>query len=251
MSSSILLVDDELWVRTALRKVIERSGQPCRVIKECSNGAEAMEWLADHHADVVMTDVKMPVMDGIALVKLLREREKPPEVIMISGYDDFPYLQFALRAQVADYLLKPVETDDMSRCLQTILDRLRGARGTKPSSAVALEPEPESPIRQALRYIHSVLPGDVSLQEVAAQVHLNPCYLSQLFKQQMKINFIDYVLQQRMEKAQELLSRTSLRISEIAEKVGYADLSNFSSAYKRFTGMTPTEYRKNRIAGDA
>lgn len=244
--SSILLVDDERWVRTALRKVIERSGHPFQVVKECSNGLEALEWLENNTAHVIMTDVKMPVMDGITLVKQLRERKQQTEVVMISGYDDFPYLQFALRAQVVDYLLKPVEVDDMSSCLETIQGRLARVDAAKPLPAAADEDEQESPIRQAVRYIHSVLPGDITLQEVAAKVHLNPSYLSQLFKQQMKINFIDYVLEHRMEKAKQFLSQTTLRVSEIAERVGYSDLAYFSNAYKRITGMTPSEYRKSR-----
>lgn len=244
--SSILLVDDERWVRTALRKVIERSGHPFQVLKECSNGLEALDWLENNTAHVIMTDVRMPVMDGITLVKQLRERKQQTEVVMISGYDDFPYLQFALRAQVVDYLLKPVEVDDMSRCLETIQGRLAKVDAAKPLAAPADEDEQESPIRQAVRYIHSVLPGDITLQEVAAKVHLNPSYLSQLFKQQMKINFIDYVLEHRMEKAKQLLSQTTLRVSEIAERVGYSDLAYFSNAYKRITGMTPSEYRKSR-----
>ncbi|KRE36795.1 response regulator transcription factor [Paenibacillus sp. Soil522] len=244
--SSILLVDDERWVRTALRKVIERSGHPFQVVKECSNGLEALEWLENNTAHVIMTDVKMPVMDGITLVKQLQERKQQTEVVMISGYDDFPYLQFALRAQVVDYLLKPVEVDDMSSCLETIQGRLAKVDAAKPLAAAADEDEQESPIQQAVRYIHSVLPGDITLQEVAAKVHLNPSYLSQLFKQQMKINFIDYVLEHRMEKAKQFLSQTTLRVSEIAERVGYSDLAYFSNAYKRITGMTPSEYRKSR-----
>lgn len=244
--SSILLVDDERWVRTALRKVIERSGHPFQVVKECSNGLEALEWLENNASHVIMTDVKMPVMDGITLVKQLHERKLQTEVVMISGYDDFPYLQFALRAQVVDYLLKPVEVDDMSSCLETIQGRLAKVDAAKPLAAAADEDEEESPIRQAVRYIHSVLPGDITLQEVAAKVHLNPSYLSQLFKQQMKINFIDYVLEHRMEKAKQFLSQTTLRVSEIAERVGYSDLAYFSNAYKRITGMTPSEYRKSR-----
>lgn len=254
--SSILLVDDERWVRTALRKVIERCDQPCQIVRECANGQEALDWLASHEADVVITDVRMPVMDGIALVQALRERTNPPEVVMISGYDDFPYLQFALRAQVADYLLKPVEVEEMRRCLETLLDRLMkagnsltespsGAGAESSTSAAFPEEMTDSPIRQAVRYIDAALPGDVSLQEVAARVHLNPSYLSQLFKQQMNMNFIDYVLEQRMARAKQLLAQTSLRISEIAERVGYSDLAYFSNAYKRVTGMTPTEYRKS------
>lgn len=243
--SSILLVDDERWVRTALRKVIERSGHPYQVVMECSNGLEALEWLENHAADVVMTDVKMPVMDGITLVRQLRERNQQHEVVMISGYDDFPYLQFALRAQVVDYLLKPVEVDEMSKCLESIQGRLSKAQADAlpPAAADAFE---QSPIRLAIHYIHSALPGDITLQEVAAKVHLNSSYLSQLFKQHMKVNFTDYVMEKRMEKAKQLLSQTTLRVSEIAERVGYSDLAYFSNTYKRLTGMTPSEYRKSR-----
>ncbi|MFC4104256.1 response regulator transcription factor [Paenibacillus xanthanilyticus] len=244
---SIVLVDDERWVRTALRKVIERSDSPYQVVKECANGQEALDWLDYHEADVVMTDVKMPVMDGLTLVQQLRERPKPPEVVMISGYDDFQFVQFALRAQVVDYLLKPVEVDDMRKCLETIrARRSAGGMSEEPAPAKAEKEREESPIKLAVRYIQEALPGDVTLQEVAAKVHLNPSYLSQLFKQQMKMNFIDYVLEQRMERANQLLSRTTLRISEIAERVGYSDLAYFSNTYKRITGMTPSEYRKGQ-----
>ncbi|WP_246427738.1 response regulator transcription factor [Paenibacillus phyllosphaerae] len=242
--SSILLVDDERWVRTALRKVIERSEYPYEVVKECANGLEALDWLEYHHADVVMTDVKMPVMDGLTLVKQLRERHNPPEVVMISGYDDFQYVQSALRAQAADYLLKPVEVEDMRKCLETIQARRSQDKAEESAPSSATEDGPESPIQQAVRYIHAALPGDITLQEVAVKVHLNPSYLSQLFKQQMKINFIDYVQEQRMEKAKHLLSHTTLRITEVAQRVGYSDLAYFSNTYKRITGMTPSEFRK-------
>lgn len=243
----ILLVDDERWVRTALKKVIERCNTPFRVVMECSNGLEALDWIEKHAVDVVMTDVKMPVMDGIAMVKQLRERNLQPEVVMISGYDDFQYVQFALRAQVVDYMLKPVEVEDMDKCLKTIGDRLAKAQAASPEAREPENPGQETPIQLAIRHIRSVLPGDVTLQEVAAKVHLNPSYLSQLFKQQMGINFVDFVLEQRMEKAKQLLSQTTLRVSEIAERVGYSDLAYFSNTYKRVTGQTPSEYRKCKM----
>ncbi|WP_438445225.1 response regulator transcription factor [Gorillibacterium sp. sgz5001074] len=245
----ILMVDDERWVRTSLKKVIERSGLPFRVVQECSNGLEALDWLENHTVDVVMTDVKMPVMDGITMVRQLKERNLSPELVMVSGYDDFQFVQFALRAQVVDYLLKPVEVEDMGRCLASISERLAKAQAQALAAVPAEEPEetgPESPIQTAIRHIRSVLPGEVTLQDVAAKVHLNPSYLSQLFKQQMGINFVDYVLEQRMDKAKQLLSQTTLRISEIAERVGYSDIAYFSSTYKRVTGQTPSEFRKSR-----
>jgi YesN/AraC family two-component response regulator len=245
---SILLVDDERWVRTALRKVIERCDQPFQIVQECANGLEAIDWLTNHEADLIMTDVRMPIMDGVCLVKELREKNKQSEIIMISGYDDFQYVQFALRNQVADYLLKPVEVEDMNRCLTMVSSR-QSRMKTKQHMSAATKGSDEklesSAIQQVIYYIQSTIPGEITLQEAAAKVHLNPSYLSQLFKQQMKMNFVEYVLEQRMERAKRLLANTCLRISEVAERVGYADLAYFSNAFKRVTGKTPTEFRKN------
>ncbi|UUZ90574.1 AraC family transcriptional regulator [Paenibacillus sp. P25] len=95
-----------------------------------------------------------------------------------------------------------------------------------------------------LRIIHESLPGDITLSEVAARVHLNPSYLSQLFKQEMNRKFSDYVAEARMEEAKRLLSWTSLRISEIADRLGYADISYFSGSFKKWTGRTPLDFRK-------
>lgn len=242
---SVLLVEDERWVRTAVKRTIERTELPFRVQGECVNGLEALDWLNEHPADLVIADIRMPVMDGLTFVDQLQERGRRPSVIMLSGHDDFTYVQHALRSGVFDYLLKPVETEDMKACLDKWV-KLRA----KPSGSPALEPcevqdvQELSPVEQVVRLIRERLPDDITLTEAAAAVHLNPSYLSQLFKQRMNRTFVEYVLQLRMNEAERLLTHTSLRISEIAERLGYADISYFSNTFKRFMGRSPSEFRK-------
>jgi YesN/AraC family two-component response regulator len=101
-----------------------------------------------------------------------------------------------------------------------------------------------SAIEQVQQFISSNLSKDISLTDAAALVHLNPSYLSQLFKQQTGGKFVDYVIEMRMEEAKKLLLKTSLRVSEIAERLGYGDISYFSSTFKKLIGCTPLEYRK-------
>ncbi|UUZ86527.1 response regulator [Paenibacillus sp. P26] len=110
----ILLVDDERWVRTSLRRVVGQTGLPFEVRHECANGLEAMDWLEANGADLVLADIKMPVMDGMALAERLKGR---CDVVIVSGHDDFPLVQKALRSGVRDYLLKPVEAEEMQVCL--------------------------------------------------------------------------------------------------------------------------------------
>lgn len=244
---SILLVDDERWVRIALKKTIEKTRLPFQVVHEAANGQEAMQWLNEHHADLVMTDIRMPMMDGISMMReLLESRGKLPGIIVVSGYDDFLYAQHAMRLGAFDYLLKSVEVEDMQLCLERWLqtEHRIAERGNSNENIPELAWEELSPVEQVMKVVELAMPGDISLKDAASKVHLNPNYLSQLFKQKTGSNFIDYVTGVRMREAEKLLSSTHLRIYEVAEQLGFCDISYFSNLFKKHSGLSPSEYRK-------
>lgn len=242
MSCDILLVDDERWVRAALKWTIEQTGLSFRVVHECANGREALDWLKQNPVDLVITDIRMPVMDGLTLAKELKANRNPSiDVIIISVHDDFSLVQQALRQGVTDYLLKPVETDQLCNCLTNWFDK------RNPPAVLAKEAQ-DSPMTKALAFIASRMPGDVTLAETAKHVHVNSCYLSQLFKQQTGVNFVDYVADLRIRAAKKMLTTTTLRVADIAERLCFADISYFSTQFKKHTGCTPTEYRSKNQA---
>ncbi|OXM84894.1 response regulator transcription factor [Paenibacillus rigui] len=238
----VLLIDDERWVRTSLKKVMEKTELPFTVIHEASNGLEALDWLKEHEADLILTDVRMPVMEGLQFVQEVRKQSREQQMIVVSGYDDFPYVQQALRSGVFDYLLKPVEVVDMKRCLQQWMMQHQDRAPSKPE--LTSDPLEKSTIAKVQEYVQANLAGEITLTEAAARVHLNPSYLSQLFKQQLNRNFVDYIVEVRMEEAKRLLCCTSLRISEIADRVGYSDVAYFSNTFKKWNQCTPSEFRK-------
>ncbi|MCR8633828.1 response regulator transcription factor [Paenibacillus radicis (ex Xue et al. 2023)] len=245
----VLLVDDERWVRTSLKRVLEKTELPFSVTKEASNGLEALDWLEDNKADLILTDVRMPVMEGLAFVQEVRKQDSGQQVILVSGYDDFQYVQQALRLGVIDYLLKPVEIEDMKRCLVKWMEHKQGQqleRSMANNKATNDDRLHKSPIEQVKEYIQAHLAGEITLTEAAARVHLNPSYLSQLFKQQLNRNFVDYIVEVRMEAAKRLLCCTSLRINEVADRVGYADVAYFSNTFKKWNSCTPSEFRKEQ-----
>lgn len=239
----VILVDDERWVRVVLRKAVEQTKLPFEIVQECANGLEAIDALQKLRADLVISDVKMPIMDGIALAEQMTQMSA--NLILVSGYDDFQLAQKAIRFGVKDYLLKPVEMEAMADCL----GRWMQDRVTKTARRLAdsplIETDEMSAIEQVQQFIGSNLSRDISLTDAAALVHLNPSYLSQLFKQQTGGKFVDYVIEMRMEEAKKLLIKTSLRVSEIAERLGYGDISYFSSTFKKLIGCSPLEYRKS------
>ncbi|MFC0213011.1 response regulator [Paenibacillus chartarius] len=229
---NVLLVDDERWARVSIRHMVEQTQLPFRIVHECSHGKEALDYVRHDAVDLIMSDIRMPVMDGLSLAAEIRHH-KHIHMMMLSGYNDFPLVQQAMRYGVEDYILKPVDGDELKLSLQRFLDN----KGYSPNA--------QSTIQQILRIIQEAMPGDISLQEVADKVHLNSCYISQLFKKQMNQKFVDYVLEQRIEEAKRLLARTSLRVAEVAGKTGYTDIAYFCNTFKRQTGVTPSEYRKS------
>ncbi|MGL4622932.1 MAG: helix-turn-helix domain-containing protein [Chroococcidiopsis sp.] len=98
-------------------------------------------------------------------------------------------------------------------------------------------------LQQAIDYIHTHLDRDLSLVELANIVNISPTYFASLFKQAMKISPHQYVIQQRVEQAKVMLSKTDLAITDIALRVGFSSHSHLTQQFKRITGMTPKQVR--------
>ena len=109
----ILIADDEKFIRKGIRTIIERSDLDFDEIIECSNGVEAFETMLCGKIDILITDIKMPKMNGVALLNQMKKLEDKPKVVILSGFDEFSYAQEAIRHGVCDYLLKPVVEDSL------------------------------------------------------------------------------------------------------------------------------------------
>ncbi|MFY9417094.1 MAG: AraC family transcriptional regulator, partial [bacterium] len=100
-------------------------------------------------------------------------------------------------------------------------------------------------IAQAKRYMAQHFAKQLTLEEVARQVHLSPYYFSRLFKEREGLTFIEYLTNLRLEEAKRLLLKTEDKIEAIARRVGYGEANYFSRLFKRKVGMSPSEYRKH------
>ena len=114
---------------------------------------------------------------------------------------------------------------------------------TNKNTIAEKESLPLSTIERVMEYIKNTPLDQITLKETAESIHINPSYLSQLFKQQLNKKFVDYITELRIEESKRLLENTSLRMSEIAERVGYSDLAYFSNNFKKVVGNSPSEFR--------
>ena len=228
----VLLVDDEIMIREGFKRLFDWEAHDCQVVGEAADGMEALAQIDSLCPDIVIMDINIPIMNGLKLIQL--SRIKYPEIafVIVSGYDDFSYCREALRLQITDYILKPVNYEEFGSCIDNLKISLFEQRVAAEEPAA----QEERTINGLTRYLQ---------EHLAEQFHLNPQYISQLFKSEIGVGFLTYLTNIRMEKAKKLLLSTSLSIAEVAEQSGYGDYRVFTKVFKKTEGSTPSQYRRD------
>ncbi|MGG7143150.1 response regulator transcription factor [Clostridium nigeriense] len=405
----ILIVDDDKIIRMGLTKILKRLFDQHEVVSDFQNGLIALEYLKENKIDLVITDIKMPIMTGTQLIEnAIRELEKPPIFIVLSGYDEFTYVRDTMKSGAFNYLLKPINQDELkivieeaelkirenskkekilnksidilkkdffknllfanvdtsnrankllfeniqlnenyiykmiivdrdknndrslvSNFIKVILERFksieylsfnfedsiyiifyldssknnyidrlneyieenvdifiknnnnvyiiqeidkvwklkeqskkfRKIKNTISSNSkvrkyllnleddLSISDKSESKktnliaIKLAKQYIIDNFNKNITLKEVADKVFLSQNYLSELFKKETGEGFYDFLSRYRVNIAKDLLTKTNLKVYEVAENVGYSDSITFGRAFKKITGETPNSFR--------
>ncbi|ANY68697.1 DNA-binding response regulator [Paenibacillus sp. BIHB 4019] len=246
----VLLVEDETVIRQGLRELIHQSVHSFEVTGEAANGSEAIAYLKADMPDVMITDIRMREMDGLVMMGKVKQMYPELIVIILSGYGEFVYAQKAIEYGVFKYLLKPIERHELVAAMQKaqlLLDRKYGVSTSLPTAANLEQTGSGGDTRKIIRdireYVKRHIDGDLRLQTVASQVSLNATYLSQLFKNETGVNYSEYVLEVRMERAKWLLVHTQLKIYDVARLSGHQSPKHFMLVFKQQTGQTAGEYR--------
>ena len=238
----VLLVDDEIMIREGFKRLFDWEAHDCEVVGEAADGMEALAQIDTLCPDIVIMDINIPIMSGLKVIQLSRIKHPKTAYVIVSGYDDFSYCQQALRLQITDYILKPVNYEEFGSCIDNLKISLYEQRIT---SEEIPEKQEERAIVGITRYLQEHLAEEISLTVLAEEFHLNPQYISQLFKNEIGVGFLAYLTNIRMEKAKKLLLSTSLSVAEIADQVGYGDYRVFTKVFKKSEGITPSQYRRD------
>ncbi len=343
---SIILVEDESAVREGILKRINWHEHGFELAGAYENGKQAADALEIKPVDVVITDVNMPVMDGLSLARLISETAPQTIVVILTGFGDFSYAQTAIRYKVHEYILKPITAKQLRELLDKLCGELdarqsrergvdfseirigilRSVKLFNESSALdkldnfierLLSDElPQAECKQQLHklalllmdytdekrlniakseyvdgdlleklaakqtlgesrellrgYVRAIIEAglghgdgagheaalavdyikkhfadpELSLQKITAYLSVSTSYFSGIFKSYTGATFVDFLTRLRINKAQELLLSTDMKNYEIADKVGYDDPGYFSNIFKKFAGLSPSDYRK-------
>lgn len=127
----VMIVDDEPLVRQGIKNSVNWDNHGVEQILEAGDGKRALELYHEAYVDIIITDIRMPRMNGLELIKNLKLEKREPILIVLSGYSDFTYLQEAIRMEVTDYLLKPLDPEELNQIIGTAVSRIRMNRQGK------------------------------------------------------------------------------------------------------------------------
>ncbi len=236
----VLISEDESFIRNGLKALISWEKAGFVVADLVENGYQALEKMETQHFDVVITDVRMPRMDGLELIKTMKERNISSEIIIISGYRNFDYARTAIGYGVRNYLLKPINIDDLLQTLASIRRELDQKNGLAETDDTELTARIKSYV--ALHYQE-----DISLRMIGEDLHYNAVYLGRLFLKETGTTFRDYLNTVRAAQAAELLAESGRKAADVAVQVGYKDFNYFCKIFKALYGTSPSEYQKQVV----
>lgn len=251
----ILIADDEYMEREMLSGILEGRFGSEALVRMAENGRQAIDIATFWKPDVVLMDIEMPGINGIDAARRIVEVRPGVKLIFVTAYGVFTYAQEAVKLEACDYILKPVQAEEVLRAVCRALGQAESHRQLQEMAPQMQDPRAGSDKTSALmgrvqEYLrHNYMLCDISLDSVSAIAGINASYFSSLFKRHMGVNFVDYLTDLRMQAAKELLEDPLRSAAEVASLVGYENASYFTRAFKKKTGMTPTEYRRQLAMG--
>ena len=232
----IVFVDDEPLILDGLKKIIDWEEFGISVVGTATNIEDAMIIIKSFKPEIIITDIRLQGYNGLEMIEVLKQNGFKGEIIILSGYADFEYAQRAIEYGVCGYLLKPVNVGKLEKLVSQITEKLKTDMGFSQSE--------ENSIEVVVKYVNEHFTEDITLSELAMRNHYEIATFSRKFKKYTGRGFTDYVAGLRIEYAKRYLTDTTRSIEDITEIVGYKSVRYFREIFEKYTGVTPSKYRK-------
>lgn len=241
----VLIMDDIALVRDAVRILGQWDVFGISEIYEAENAREGLAMIQEHHPDLIITDIKMPVMDGIAFMQYMEAEHIPGKIIVISGFSDFSYMRTAIKSGVVDYILKPIDSQDLNNAISAAIEQLEQEMLSKQEKKIPITEQSSNSIVQSIKiFIEKNYKEDISLSDLADTFYLSKEHLSRLFKKETGQNLFSYIMDLKLEEAKRLLIETNRTLDDIAFSLGFSNGNYFSKVFKKNIGVSPSSYRE-------
>jgi len=244
---NVVVAEDETLILNSLSKKINGNESGYKVVGLAEDGKEALDLVSKLNPHVLFTDIRMPILDGLQLIKKVRTSSPDIKIVIVSGYNNFEFARHAIDHDVDAYLLKPIKAEELNatlsklriildnenKQLQESLSNVDGYNSLKPERIASLIQE----------YILKNYIEDININDIARHFGFNPSYLGRIYKEHIGESPLQSLVSLRLEKAKKLLKYSDESINIISRYIGYKNPYYFSRLFKKHLGLTPMEYR--------
>lgn len=230
----IMIVDDEPLLRYAICSLEDWIALGYDLSLQADNGRTALDLLAKNEVSLILCDIMMPEMDGLAFLEYFRDLKYTQPVVMLSAYNDYESVRQAFKLGARDYIVKSnLESRTLIELFESILNPKEEAHKYSLT------------ITRAIEFIKRHYNEEISLKSISEYSELSESYFSKLFSKEVGISYVDFLLRVRVENAEKLLKTTNMKVYQIAEFVGFHSVEHFCRMFKRINGKTPNGYKND------
>lgn len=252
---NLLIVDDEIFSVQGILDSVDWTKVKFDKVLTANNFSQAMNIFLQEKIDILLCDIEMPFGNGIQLVDWVKEHYQNVECIFLTCHGEFSFASTAIKLQCFDYILKPVPTDVLENTLLRAQKKIEQEKlkqnyleyGKMYVNQMKESTEKEQStdvVSKVKSYIKEHIAESLNVEMLARLVNLSADYLTKVFKRECKITLNDYIIQQRMFLAKELLITTDMSVNRVSDKIGYSNYSYFSKAFKKYYGISPREMQQ-------
>ena len=262
----VQIVDDEPIVIMGLKNLIPWEDLGFSVVCYAQNGQEAYEQFCDNQIDLIITDIEMPIMNGLGYIERLRGSKESTEIVILTAYEEFEYAKIAIQNHVTNYILKPIDEEQIINTLRKVKSNLEekkyiqqflmtGNQSASDDNSMMKEAESTSidddikskniVVRQAYQFVIEHVDDKISLTKISDTLGISKNYFCSLFKQETGENFLNFVSRMKIQRAKTLLAKDNRRVYEVCDYLGYTDVTYFTKLFKKYVHMSPNEYKKS------
>lgn len=255
----VIVVEDEELIRRGIVFTTDWTKINCVVVAEASNGKEGMKKILEYDPDLVITDITMPVYNGLEMIEALKSHDVKAEYILLTGYDEFEYAKKAISLGVNEYLLKPIDDCEFYQAIEKVLKKIekkqRHSEMVKVLNKIDENYNSEANkqadrniinnlhVNKIIEIINKDYAKELTIYNIAETLEISESYLSRIFKKETSKTFIEYLNNFRIQKAVEMLEHPDYKVYQIANSVGFNDVKYFNTVFRKIVGYKPTEFR--------
>lgn len=254
---TVTVIEDNHPVRKGLVYMIENLAGEFEVVGDASNGMEGYALILEKRPQIVLTDIRLPGITGLQMIKDVLEVYRP-QVIVISAYSEFAYAKEAIELGVLRYLVKPIDENELIESLHYAASKWDASNEEKTGSSenpaqTVLNEVPGDSSRYTIKlkqYIKKHFADDITVGDIASAMNLSESHLNRIFKHDTGYSINEYRIMYKMYMACRFLADENIRVLEVAKRIGVDNQRYFSAFFKKYTNMTPLEFREKMFRKD-